>query len=329
MVSNLSKPSITSRAIEIGMPQLVRDTNLDPDYLTAPGMAVRFSALAIPIIVAGHPFAILNVEDDRPSAFTEADLSLIQILVGQISSALERIIQSEEDRRRRETHLKELLEEMERISSMVRHDLRGPLQVIQSASYMIRSKPDRLDELTQKIDDSVAYAVKILDDLKAMARPESINRSPIELDELVEKSITDANIPANLRIVKRLTPLKVEVDQIRMRRIVDNLIKNAVEAMPDSGTLTVEIKNVDQTAHIIVKDTGRGLDDEACRNLFTPFYTTKPNGTGLGLAICKKLIEAHGGKITYESKLGEGTMFTVLIPLTSNAWDLRVSRLIT
>ena len=314
---DLSKPSITSRAIELGIPQLVWNTSLDPDYLTAPGMKIRSSALAIPIIIDGHPIAVLNIEGDRPSMFTEADLSLIQILVGQVSSAIDRITHLEEEGKRRETRQRERLEGIERMSSMVRHDLRGPLQTIESASYLIRNRPDRAEELTRKIDESVDYAVRILDDLKVMMKPRALNRVSTSLSDLVEKSVDCASIPATLRVVRNLVPLSLEVDQYRIRRVVDNLIKNAVEAMPDGGTLTLKIEAIDSMALLTVQDTGRGITDETARNLFTPFYTTKPAGTGLGLAICKQVVEAHGGRITFESRVGEGTAFTVALPLVA------------
>ncbi len=200
---DLSKPSITSRTIETGIPQLIRDTSLDPDYLSGPGMERRSSELATPIIVDGRPIAILNIEGNQPSMFTEADLSLIQILVGQISSALDRVTHYEEDFKRREAHQRKLLEGMDRMSSMVRHDLRGPLQTIQSASYMLRHRPDRAEELTRKIDEGVDYAVRVLNDLNTMTKPEALNRVSTNLSELVEKSIDNANIPATLRVEKR------------------------------------------------------------------------------------------------------------------------------
>ncbi|MCX6649842.1 MAG: GAF domain-containing protein [Candidatus Bathyarchaeota archaeon] len=316
---DLSKPSITSRTIETGIPQLVRDTGLDPDYLFAPGTVKRGSELASPIIVDGQPVGLLNIESVKTSAFSEADMSLVQILVGQVASAIDRIIHGEEERNRRETRQRELIEGMERMSSMVRHDLRGPLQTIQSASYMLRRKPERAEELTQKIDDSVVYAVRILEDLKTITRPGELNLVSTNLGDLVEKSLDGASIPETVSIEKKLVPLSLEVDQYQIRRVIDNLIKNACEAMPDGGTLTLRLEAEDGMAKLSVKDSGRGIPEDAAHNLFTPFFTTKPKGTGLGLVICKQNVEAHGGKIIVESRVNEGTTFTVALPLMSNS----------
>jgi PAS domain S-box-containing protein len=314
---DLSKPSITSRAFETCTPQLIVDTALDPDYMFAPGTVRRGSELASPIIVNGKPIALLNIESDKKSAFSEADLSLIQILIGQVASALDRITHNEEKRSREETRQRELVNEMERMSGMVRHDLARPLQTIQSASYLLRHKPDRMEELTQRIDDSVEYAVKILDDLRNMTKPEVLNKILTNLSVLVETSIINASIPVTVSVVKKLVPLSLDVDQYRIRRVVDNLIKNAVEAMPDGGKLTLNLRATAGVALLTVGDSGRGITEEAGKNLFTPFYTTKPTGTGLGLAICKRIVEAHGGRITFESRIGEGTTFSVVLPLSS------------
>ncbi len=81
----------------------------------------------------------------------------------------------------------------------------------------------------------------------------------------------------------------------------------------------MKVESMDGMALITVKDTGRGVSEKAARNIFTPFYTTKPMGTGLGLAICRQVVEAHGGSITFESRVGEGTEFKVALPLTERA----------
>jgi len=313
---DLSKPSITSRAMETGLPQLVVDTGLDPDYIFAPGTVRRGSELANPIMVDGNPVALMNIECMETSAFTEDDVSLVQILVGQVASAIDRITHGEAESRRRETRQRELIDGMERMSDMVSHDLRGPLQTIQNASYMLRRRPDQVQELTRRIDDGVEYAVRILEDLRNMTKPEALNKVLTNLSDLVEKSIDNSNIPAIVSVEKSLVPLSFEVDQYRIRRVVDNLVKNAVEAMPDGGTLTLKVEAVDGMALLTVRDSGRGITEEVGKNLFTPFYTTKSSGTGLGLAICRQIVEAHGGRITFESIGGEGTTFTVALPLS-------------
>jgi len=107
---------------------------------------------------------------------------------------------------------------------------------------------------------------------------------------------------------------KVAVDPAKVRRVLDNLIRNALEAMPDGGVLNIEAERRGDDVIIKVSDTGAGIKDEDLPKLFKPFHTTKPKGIGLGLAYCKRTVEAHGGTITIESKEGEGATFTVTLP---------------
>jgi len=105
------------------------------------------------------------------------------------------------------------------------------------------------------------------------------------------------------------------VDAVKLRRALENLIKNAVEAMPSGGVLTVGLAQVDGGAVISVGDTGDGIPEEARASVFKPLFSTKPRGTGLGLAIAKQSVEAHGGSIGYESEVGKGTVFTLRLPV--------------
>ena len=101
----------------------------------------------------------------------------------------------------------------------------------------------------------------------------------------------------------------VMIDPNLLRRVLDNLIKNGVEAMPNGGKLTVSSQRKDDLIEICVTDTGTGISGEVATRLFEPFYTTKSNGTGLGLPFCKRAMEAHGGELTFESEPGTGTTF--------------------
>jgi signal transduction histidine kinase len=106
----------------------------------------------------------------------------------------------------------------------------------------------------------------------------------------------------------------VTFDWVKIRRVLNNLIRNAVEAMPEGGELGVSCEVHGDNLVLTISDTGVGILDEEMENLFKPFYTTKSNGMGLGLAYCKRAVEAHGGTITVESEVGKRTSFTVRLP---------------
>jgi signal transduction histidine kinase len=99
-----------------------------------------------------------------------------------------------------------------------------------------------------------------------------------------------------------------------MQRVFLNLIKNALEAMPNGGKLLVESHEQNGQVLINFSDTGIGIPEESIHELWTPLKTTKAKGTGFGLPICKRIVEAHGGRISVSSILGKGTVFTLTLP---------------
>jgi signal transduction histidine kinase len=110
------------------------------------------------------------------------------------------------------------------------------------------------------------------------------------------------------------TPL-ISVDVEKVKRAFVNVIKNALDAMPKGGTLTIRSRRSDGNLEISFADTGMGMPRETLQRIFTPLFTSKAKGMGFGLAISKRVVEAHGGRITVESTVGEGSTFTLIIPI--------------
>jgi len=203
-----------------------------------------------------------------------------------------------------------------RIASMVGHDLRGPLQNIKSATYLLRKVPERAGEAVEMIERAVDRAGCMLEELRNNTREAPIQLAVANLSVLVQRSQEEASPLATIDVSLELGEglEKVNVDPAKVRRMLDNLIRNALEAMPDGGSLHIEAERRGDDVIIKVSDTGVGIKDEDMPKLFKPFHTTKPRGMGLGLAYCKQVVEAHGGIITAESKVGEGTTFIIRIP---------------
>ena len=105
------------------------------------------------------------------------------------------------------------------------------------------------------------------------------------------------------------------VDTEKMKRAFVNFIKNAIDAMPEGGTLEVRSRRKRGNVEFTFTDTGTGMSEEVKAKLFSPLFTTKAQGMGFGLAICKRVVEAHGGAITVKSALSKGTKFTVTLPI--------------
>jgi len=132
---------------------------------------------------------------------------------------------------------------------------------------------------------------------------------------ILEEALSLVEIPKNVQVMDLTeNKPKIKVDLGKMKRAFVNIIKNAIEAMPKGGTLTIETRKSDDNLEFVFSDTGVGMSKKTMRNLWTPLFTTKAKGMGFGLPICKRIIETHEGNISIESCLGKGTTFTLTIP---------------
>jgi signal transduction histidine kinase len=136
-----------------------------------------------------------------------------------------------------------------------------------------------------------------------------------EVATLVEGEAHQSKV--QIRVVAPLTLPALKADHEYFRQTLLNLILNALQAMPQGGTLTLEAKTSNGNFLIAVTDTGTGITAENQRRIFEPYFTTKTKGTGLGLAISRRIIEAHGGTITVFSEAGQGCRFTISLPINS------------
>ena len=202
------------------------------------------------------------------------------------------------------------------VAAMVGHDLRGPLQSIKNAAYLLGKSPGSPEEALRIIEESVDRAAMMLREFRDQTREEPLAVVDVDLGELLGRAVEEAGIPegvdASVEVDGGVGGASLDV--FKIRRVLDNLIGNAVEAMPKGGVLRVRGSRGEGGVVIEVSDTGEGIRDEVMGDLFKPFHTTKPGGLGLGLAYCRRAVEAHGGSITVESGVGAGTTFTVLLP---------------
>jgi len=209
------------------------------------------------------------------------------------------------------------------VAAMVGHDLRNPLTGIKGAVYYLKNKSGlkvdhKVLEMLKLIEENVQYANEIVADLLEYSREIKLELKEATPKAIIAETLLTVKIPKGIQILDLTqdTP-KIKVDINKMKRVFGNLIKNAVDAMPKGGKITIISKESNGNVEITFTDTGTGIPKHALEKIWTPFFTTKSKGMGLGLPICKRLVEAHGGKITVESKVGEGTTVTVTIPIES------------
>jgi two-component system sensor kinase FixL len=238
------------------------------------------------------------------------------------AGVLERIVQD------REKKLKdaERLVAIGQTAGMVGHDLRNPLQALTGELYLAKGDVatlpmgearSNLEESIRVMEDQILYMDKIVSDLQAFVQPVHIDKKPVGLSELLSGVIQTVIIPPNVAVKLKNNggTLQVHVDPQLLKRVLINLVTNALQAMPNGGELNVSAQ-VDSGGYVSVsvEDTGMGIPDRIRSQIFTPLFTTKPRGQGFGLAVCKRVIEAHGGTISFESCEGKGSRFTVEFP---------------
>jgi PAS domain S-box-containing protein len=241
-------------------------------------------------------------------------------------------------------HLTELVEERtvllksaERLAGigetamMIGHDLRTPLQGLQYVVDLQKMRSDsippelrgvedweKVSALFDKIGELVFYMDKIVGDLQDYARPLKPEREPVSVAELITSVLESIPVIDGVHAFTDIPDLQTMADPHLMSRVFANLILNAVQAMPQGGTLTISASVSDGSVAIKVSDTGVGIPKEMKDKLFRPLMTSKAKGTGLGLAVVKRIVDAHGGTITFESEVGKGTTFTVTLPQTTD-----------
>jgi len=202
-----------------------------------------------------------------------------------------------------------------RVASMVGHDLRGPLNTIKNATYLMETKPETTKEMLRIINSAVDMSVKMLDELRNQTRESPLELEEVDLAELVDEAVKESIPPPKIHIQSRVEGfVSVKIDRTKMRRVLDNLIRNGCDAMPSGGVLLITGSDEGNDVVITVQDQGEGIPETVKANLFKPFMTTKENGTGLGLPFCKRVIDAHGGQISFASSQGKGTTFTIRLP---------------
>ena len=205
------------------------------------------------------------------------------------------------------------------------HEIANPLNGISTSLQVMESELATKGELDPELRSTFDVATKeiqrlntLLNELRSFARPRALNLKPIDLVETTEEVLVPeiANYRAAGITVKRqfeesLPPLMLDED--RIKQVILNLCKNAADAMPEGGTLTIKAYQQENGVALEVCDTGTGIPDGL--DVFQLFATTKDNGTGVGLPVVRQIIGAHRGKVEYVSKPGEGTTFRVTLPL--------------
>ena len=314
-------------------------SNLPPEEL---GDWDPRDSLSAPLRLAdGRIVGILGIDDPldgkRP---TRESLGPLELFIHQAAGVIENVQLIQQQKEYME-HLEEKVEERTRqlkdaqeqlikserlaaigqVAAMVGHDLRNPLTGIKGAAYYLKARlgpkmDEKAREMLELIEKDVEHSNEIITDLMEYTKEIRLELTETTPKAIVREALFLVEVPKNVQVLD-LTQSRprIEMDLEKVKRVVCNLAKNAVDAMPNGGKLTIASYESNDNVEIAFADTGIGMTKEVVEKIWTPFFTTKAKGMGLGLAICKRIIEAHEGSISVESTVGEGTTFTVTIPV--------------
>jgi len=214
-----------------------------------------------------------------------------------------------------------------RAAAQVAHEVKNPLAGLLLYALHLKSKIGDSGKseavLVDKIVDTINHLTERVEQILGFARPLNLTQRPGNLNrtvngvlELLQPQITANKIDVRLSLSEYAA--SAMIDESTMHGALMNLILNAIQAMPNGGTLSITSDGTNGMLRLEIIDTGRGMSEEQAKNIFEPFYTTKEQGLGLGMPYAKKIIEQHGGAISVASQPGEGTKISVALPGRKN-----------
>ena len=298
--------------------------------------------ITLPFLAGRSVLGWVNLRTERGNVgLSRAEIALLAQAVERVAAGIDASRQFERMKDR------DRLAALGEMSAGLAHEIRNPLGAIKGAAQVIQEtgvgveQGEFLDIIVEEVDRLNAVVSQFLD----YARPMTLDRQSTSLGPMlrsVAQAVEAEGLPAGVRLdldlARDMPPLPVDVEKVR--QVLLNLVRNAVEAMPEGGTLTLAsryhralrrvrpigssrsqrrvgtlINALEGATEITVADTGTGIDREALSRLFIPFFTTKDHGNGLGLPICERIVREHGGELEVESAPDRGTRFVVRLPM--------------
>jgi two-component system, NtrC family, sensor kinase len=306
---------------EAGMPELARMMKQVAAGEDLSNCEVRLPSVSGTVVRATFNVATVRAEGGRASAVLAVgqDVTTLRVLQNQVIHA-------------------EKLATVGQIAAGVAHEINNPLTSIQACVEAVLHKasmatqglvPNQIDpvdlERLKRVQDGVERIRRFTHDLVGYARPSRVEIERLDFNEVVEHALSfcehileKAKAKLDRDLAPNLPPVRAVRDQVM--QVVTNLVTNAAQALGQKGgAIRVRTFHEGEAAvGLAVTDTGGGIRDEHRANIFDPFFTTKPagSGTGLGLSVVRNIVYAHGGQITFQSKLGSGTTFVVTMPVS-------------
>jgi signal transduction histidine kinase len=309
--------SASRQVMETGLPRVLHLEDLPESVREDMRRSGRASVVLVPLQVRSRMVGLLFVTFRQHRVLSALELETLQAMGSHFAAAIE------SHRLQQQLVEHERLAALGELSAVVAHEVRNPLGAIFNAVATLRRflEPNTpAHTLVTIVAEEANRLNRIVDDLLDFARPASPLLQPVPLEPLLQEAVRIATSgEPRVRVEWALEPdvPPVPVDERMMRQAFINLAINAVQAMPQGGTLRVSARRCPEQPGAVVEfsDTGLGIPPELRERLFKPFFTTKATGTGLGLAIVQRTLDAHSGTIRIDSPPGGGTTFRLVLPL--------------
>ncbi|MBN1180008.1 MAG: GAF domain-containing protein [Anaerolineae bacterium] len=321
-----------------GRPALVRKAPKDNRFYNAidhmTGLNTH-SILAVPLTYKERTIGVIEALNKQDGHFNEHDLELLSALSASAASAIEnaRLFEAEREQRKLVEQSQSQLVQSEklaatgRLAASMAHEINNPLQAIHNSLQLMISfpmEPDEQAEYLEMADEEVERLISMVGRILDFARRPQREMRPTDVNDVIKKVLAlSAKFLQHRHVAlqQNLMPGLPYIVAIpgELGQVFLNLLLNAVDAMPDGGTLRVSTQlSEDGWLVATFSDTGHGIPPDHVDRIFEPFFSTKEGGTGLGLAVSYNVVTRHQGTITVESALGGGSTFTVRLPVQAN-----------
>ena len=257
------------------------------------------------------------------NGFNEDDRKLLETLAYHVAFAFNRIQtkslldRENNEKKERLDYALGVLDNAERANMLVTGDLQRSILSILNATGILRLKPDMLPQAIASIDQKADQAHRVSELIRETIAESTIIKGFIEVNQNVRGIMEKNHFPRNIRLKTQYDEglVIVEMDEEIFTRIINNLLQNAVEAMPGGGSLGVKVTAKKEEVYVDISDTGSGIPEERLETIFKPFNSTKEGHSGLGLAFCKNAAETAGGSLGIKSSSSKGSTFRLVLPI--------------
>ena len=330
---------IAGTVVKTGKPMVIQDVSQEKkfndkiDRLT--GIRTK-SAICVPLLLRNRPIGALQVINKKSGEpFFRSDLEILFAIAQHVSIAMENAslyrrleesfaVTTQELRITQEKLIRtERLACMSNLVQGVAHEIRNPITTIGGFARRIKKELGDNRKLEKYVDiilDETARLENIVKRVQDFTETQSYSPSPTSIEPLVEEVLNASMPQANqlgVRIVKEMAPdlPQVRLDSSQLSVALANLVENALEAMPQGGTLNLKVLREDRSLLITIKDTGCGIPKDQLTAIYDPFVTSKSKGAGLGLTLVNQVVSNHHGDIRITSQVQKGTVVTIRLPL--------------